>query len=148
MKSKKFFLRVLGVIAVYICFHLVMFGAHLSFCEYTVKEEPSLLPSNTELTLKKSAYSHQRKYPGQGCTPILGKISRELYSQELTEAFPGGTIEKLGVGTKFSLIQVLARTKHGIGTIDSGPGPIFIYVVKDQAGNLYQTVELTSLFGM
>ncbi|AFY01693.1 hypothetical protein Bdt_2006 [Bdellovibrio bacteriovorus str. Tiberius] len=44
---------------------------------------------------------------------------------------------------EFELVKMIAVTKHGIKTMDSGSGPIRHLILKDQHGNLYEVATVS-----
>ena len=66
-----------------------------------------------------------------------GTIGKKYYEQQ------GLTVDPLKSGKKFTIEQIIAQTKHGITTIDSGPGPIFYFILRDERGALYKVATVS-----
>lgn len=64
-------------------------------------------------------------------------ISRRYYIDK------GLSLKKLIKGTSFKVVAIISVTKHGISTIDSGPGPIYFLILKDNSGVLYKIATVS-----
>ena len=130
------------------------YGSLFSNCEYTEKELqiPQELSAG-EVIFTKDIRQAIGKSGDYGCLKYLGSIHRELVPPDTINGemlnmmfeHEGRTVEAIPARMKtFHVTGILEVTKHGIGTIDSGPGPIYFLVLRDEAGELYNiaTVEL------
>lgn len=118
-------------------------------CEYTEKE----IAVPKELAANKVVFTHDirqaigKNVEGYGCLSILGNITKELVppddiNKETVDSMfaHGGLVLKdiLANQNEFQVTKILEVTKHGIGTIDSGSGPIYFLVLTDKTGDLFQ----------
>ena len=89
------------------------------------------------------------------CSSILKNIGYQIVDTEIInnitigkEYFEshGQTVSNLDKGKKFTLEKIVAETTHGFSAVDSGPGPIYYLILKDEQGSVYQipTVRLGS----
>jgi len=141
------------VVTLYVLFHVAFYGFQLDSCEYSneiVTTPPELI--GTTIVLEKDEYIG-RGHDANNCAAPLSGITNEIIGDESINNVTIGqkyfeslglTVETLKKGRSFQLVEIVAQTKHGLGTIDSGPGPIYYLTLRDENGGLYQvaTVEL------
>lgn len=134
--------------------NLFLNGSPFRSCEYT----ESILPVPPDLTIgiiktTLPSYVAIGKDTDYGCLESLGLVTNEIIGPETIgnssigkEYFrkQGRAVDSLDVGKKFHVTKIFSVTKHGIGTIDSGRGPINYLIMEDEAGVSYKlaTVEL------
>jgi hypothetical protein len=142
------------VIVLYILFHIAFYGFQLGSCEYTdevVATPPELIGAT--IVVEKDQYLG-RGYDSNNCASPLKEITNQVISSESINNVTIGrryfedrglTVDFLKKGKKFQLVEIIAQTKHGLGTIDSGSGPIYFLILRDENGDLYQaaTVDLS-----
>ena len=135
------------LVGIYVTYHIDQHGFTLSSCNYTA--EAVSMPENlknTTLTLERDTVVFRGKII-QNCDPLLANIENELVSASMVKRYElDGQLEYLAqdrstetipYGKKFTIDQIVLQTKHGISTIDSGPGPIKYFVLKDETGQKY-----------
>jgi len=122
-------------------------------CPYTEKDVsvPDFL-QKAVLVMEQDEYAATGNDP-ECCTGIwsplkaLGVINNEIIERSTIanttvgrEYFEhqGRKVELLPKGKRFSVVRIIAKTKHGIEAVDSGPGPIDYLVLKDEAGVFYK----------
>lgn len=143
----KIFSSILGFAAfIAVAGWILSYGFNPYPCEYTYKELklPELFV-NTRIVLHKNTYLLMGN-PFDSCAygpPIPSNeiIDASLENMELathSSELEGRTFEVLPKGETFGLIQVLARTHHGIGSVDSGSGPDHFLILKDAEGKAYR----------
>lgn len=108
------------------------------FCRYT--EDSLEIPEElrgAKFYLEKDANVVVGENIEYSCLRAIGKINNDIWSRESMVSFTssftheGRTIESLKAGNVFTLEKIIAVTKHGISTVDSGPGPIYFLVFED-----------------
>ena len=152
----KFFFVAFFVVAGYFLLHYIGYGSFTRNCIYTEKEIP--VPpefAGGKIVVFQKAYQAIGKNVEASCLPILGKIDKQLVGPETMNNLTigrgyfeerGQYIADVEINKMLRVERIFAVTKHGINTIDSGPGPIHYLVLSDDVGELYQiaTVSLGS----
>lgn len=135
------------------CWHYILYGSLTRDCVYT--EELLPVPEQLidgEIVVFKRAYLAFGNNKDYSCLKILGNIDREIVSPEAISNITIGrryftdkglTVKPLKIGSRFSIADIVAVTKHGITTIDSGPGPIYHLILKGQNDVLYQIATVS-----
>ena len=128
----------------------IYFGSFIRSCIYTGETIPvrSELASGT-LSFVGPAAIYAEAYKPYNCVPEfnsidhrIGMISNEKYFNDgrfvdplkITHVNESSKIE-------FRVVGLIAITKHGISTIDSGSGPINYLILKDQNDVLYHVAH-------
>lgn len=128
-------------------FYFAFYGFRFPPCEYTdeiVTTPPELIGAT--ILLEKD------QYVGRGrekrvCDPLLKEIENQIIDSESINNLTIGkryfegrglTVEILRRGKQFHVEKVIAATKHGLSTIDSGPGPIYYLILRDEDGVVYK----------
>jgi hypothetical protein len=157
MKNKKIWIIIaifLGVL--YLGCKFIYYGSITRSCIYTEKKLPvpqELLSG--KVVIAKDAYLAIGKEKARDCLPLFGDINREIVNPEMIDdaqlgksyfTDQGIKVEKIEKGTVFQVTDIVAVTQHGISTIDTGGGPLYYLILKDQENILYQIaiVELGS----
>ena len=128
-------------LAIFIGWRFVYFGSLTRNCIYT--EEKLSVPKELaegKLVTTQTAYEFiGLEDKEMSCSPINANIARELISPENKTTYEGFgmTIKEIPVGKVFHVIDAFTQTKHGISTIDSGPGPIELLILQDEQGTHY-----------
>lgn len=155
MKSK-IIIILLAVGILYLGGRYIYYGSLTRNCIYT--ENKLAVPkqlTNGKIVVAKDAYiavGIDREYV---CLKNFGISSREIVGPETINNITIGrkyftkkglAVETLKKGVTFHIIGVVAVTKHGITTIDSGLGPAYYLILKDKNNILYHiaTVSLGS----
>lgn len=129
------------------------YGSLTRNCIYTEKK----LPVPEQLTkgmivVAKDAYlavGHDSKY---ACLKYFGSLDRKIVGPASINNLTIGkryftnkglTVESLKKGALFHVTDVVAVTKHGITTIDSGSGPIYYLILKDQNNISYHIATVS-----
>lgn len=122
------------------------FGFSLRPCEYTFEEAaiPSIL-IDTKIILEKDVYL-AKGIPPDTCKwsgPIIENdiidnetIDNKTIGKKYYERH-GRSVSKLKKEKTFNLIKILARTRHGIGSMFSS-SPIYFLLLKDEMGTIYR----------
>jgi hypothetical protein len=144
MKKAAWLLLLLAMLLLYGCVHYVWYGSLTSSCTYTERDVPVPAELATgQITLTRAAYVAEGVDPGYACLPVLGQTAREIVApstianQTVGEKYftqRGQKIGPLPQGKTFRVARVLAVTKHGLSTIDSGSGPLYYLLLADEAG--------------
>jgi hypothetical protein len=123
----------------------VWYGSLMSRCIYTEEKlpVPQLLTAGKLVTTQVSfeAIGVESKY--LVCAPLYGSIARTLADREAAAYYRAPflndlmTVKEIPAGKVFHVVDAFAQTKHGISTIDSGPGPIEFLVLVDEQGVQY-----------
>ncbi len=136
---------VLGVI-MYGFFSTYPSPSFFSSCSYT--EDPVNIPfslSKKTFILEEDAYLAVGKSK-EYCVPSLREISHELLSVDVVEnsaidkeyfMLNGQVIKALLKGKVFTIDSIVSQKKHGIGSMDSGSGPIDYILLRDEEDVLY-----------
>jgi hypothetical protein len=153
--------KVIGVLVLccgvaYLLGWYTYFGSFTRGCIYT--EQKLSIPEEFArgvVTVAKDAYvavgqdTNELSYT---CLPFMGSIQRELVGPDDIDNLTIGrkyftdrglAVEPVKKGTTFRVVDVMAVTKHGITTIDSGPGPIYFLILKDQNNLLYHIATVS-----
>lgn len=126
---------------------VIFYGFTLNFppCNYTEEDLPVVADlKEAVFTLEKDASVVRGSDSDYSCVESLQGIRNDIWSSENIKSIrsfyerKGRTVESLPRGKRFTLQKTVAVTKHGISTIDSGPGPIEFLILKDEEGELYQ----------
>lgn len=155
MESKIFIpLLIVAGLALYLGGHYILYGSITRNCIYTEKHLP--VPEQLakgKIVVAKDAYlaiGHDNEY---ACLKNFESIEREIIGPETINNITIGRhyfterglrVESLKKGASFHVTGVIARTKHGITTVDSGPGPIYYLILKDQ-NNISHQIATVSL---
>lgn len=154
MKHQKAILVILGFAVLLAAFYyFVFYGFHFPPCVY--REKNLVVPQALEralISMQKDQYVVVGKDP-ESCSPDLGDIRKEIVSESTINNISIGrqyfedrdrVVEVLPGDTEFRLMEIVARTKHGITAIDSGRGPIYYLILQDSRGETYKiaTVQL------
>lgn len=141
----------IGLAVLFVVFYGIYYGAYYGFrfppCVYT--DEEASIPEdlqNADILLEENVYLARGNDP-DNCSPMLKSIKNEIVDTETIGNITVGekyfterglTVEPLTSGKTFKLIKIVAVTKHGLSTIDSGSGPLYYLVLKDEQGIIYQ----------
>ena len=141
MKSKNI-IRLLVVFALYLGARYVYYGSLTRNCIYTEEKlpVPEQLTKGTVVVAKDAylAVGHDKNYAG---LKYFGNLDRQIVGPATINNLTIGkryftnkglTVESLKKGALFHVTDIVAVTKHGITTIDSGSGPIYYLILKDQ----------------
>jgi len=141
------------IVVLYIGGRYVYYGSLTRNCIYTENSLP--VPEQLirgEIVVARDAYlaiGHDR---GHACLKSFGSIGREIVEPETINNITVGrkyftsrglAVESLKKGKTFRVVDVIAVTKHGLSTFDSGPGPIYYLILKDQNNLLYQIATVS-----
>jgi len=141
------------VVALFLGGRFIYYGSFTSNCIYTEKSLP--LPEQLiekDFVIVKDAYQAIGSNSTFACLESLGSIQREIVSPKTIENPSVGSkyytnnglaVESLEKGQVFTLVDVIALTKQGITTIDSGRGPINYLILKDQNNILYRIATVS-----
>ncbi len=139
--------------ALYFVGHYIGYGSLTRNCVYT--EQVLTVPehlSEGEIVVVKDAYlatGHDKEY---SCLKEFRNIDKEIVGPESINNITIGRkyftskgleVTSLKKGEVFRAVSVIAVTKHGISTIDSGSGPIYYLVMKDQNNTFYQIATVS-----
>lgn len=128
-------------------FYFAIYGLRFPPCVYTneiTTTPPELV--GTTVVLEKDQYIGRGLEKGQ-CGPLLRGIDNHIIDSEPINNLTIGrkyfesrglTVGILSKGKRFRLERIVAQTKHGLSTIDSGPGPIYYLILSDDEGVLYE----------
>ncbi|QDK38127.1 hypothetical protein [Bdellovibrio sp. NC01] len=150
LKNQRYLLAIFIVIFVLVGLRYCYYGAVFSSCIYSEKE----LPLTAEFTdsvfiLTKSVAVVRGESADYKCLPHMGQIRNMLveaqYADHYRTSVVNGKIEYIDVKSGLNLypMEVVAVTKHGITTMDSGSGPIYYVVMRDPTGQLYQVATVS-----
>jgi hypothetical protein len=145
---------IFSVVSIFALFFIPGVGSHIynykfNRCIYT--EEILIIPDElvrVELNLENNTYMVKGDSSNH-CTKILKGVSRELISNiqlknnyiNLGNHYNKGIItEPISMGKSFKLEKIIAETKHGFSTIDSGNGPLYYLILKDEQGLEYKLI--------
>lgn len=144
---------------IFVLFVLFVGGRYLWYgsitrnCVYT--EEILTVPQQLiplDIVVVKQAYFAVGHNQDFSCLDKLGSIDRQIVSADSINNITVGRryfeekglkIESLNQGTRFKVVDVVAVTKHGITTVDSGPGPLYYLILKDINEALYQVATVS-----
>ena len=136
--NKRIIFRSLACIVVITVVRTCYYGSIFRSCIYTEKEI-ALLPEikKSTITLIHPASIMEGPSPGYQCLQQMGSIKNEIRSMEDAKYFPERRHRLMDDSTKLQPTKLIAVTRHGFTTIDSGPGPIFQLILRDRSGALY-----------
>lgn len=153
MKLKTLAIILFIAFILYFGMRYAYYGSITGDCIYTEKRLP--VPNQlTEGIIKvaKGAYIAVGQDPEYTCLDNLGNIDRKIVGPESISNITIGkdyfinkglTVEPLKKGTSFNLIDIIAVSKHGITTVDSGPEPIYYLILKDSNNVLYNIATVS-----
>jgi len=151
--SLTIFTFILVLLALFAGGRYLWYGSVTRTCVYT--EEILPVPQQLvelDVVVVKRAYFAVGYNEDFSCMNKLGNIDREIVSAGSINNITVGRryfeekglkVESLHKGTRFKVVDVIAVTKHGITTVDSGPGPLYYLIVKDQNEALYQVATVS-----
>src|SRR6516164_5842703 len=148
-RSKKLIILLFVLLVVYLGGHYVYYGSLTRNCIYTEKELP--VPEQLAkgaIVVAKDAYVAIGQDGEYSCLPRMGSIDREVVEPaEINKGLKsyytnrGLRVEPLKKGTSFQAIGVMAVHKYGLTTLDSGGGPIYWVILKDENNLIYQVAS-------
>lgn len=121
------------LVFIFVIFWIASYGFNTKPCLYTEKILPT--PNNlsgTKVIFENDSYimvNYKKDF--SLCSPIMNSAE---WIVSKSSGFAG---EKIPIGTQLDLKYIIAQTKHGIRTIDSGEGPWFYFILSDEKGSLY-----------
>lgn len=148
MFQKKNFLVIgVGIVSVYLGLRYIYFGSIVRDCIYTEHEiqmKPGMITG--KLLFVDSAAIITESYQPYECVPGFKSIKNQIVQSKYAIKHDDGSpvdpqkIKYVDANSKIELqpVRLLAVSKHGITTIDSGGGPILHLILKDQEGTFYQ----------
>ncbi|AHZ84531.1 hypothetical protein Bb109J_c1840 [Bdellovibrio bacteriovorus] len=126
------------------------YGSLLGTCVYT--EEIQAVPaqfSSAKVRLIRPAAVLRGIDKEYQCLAEMGAITNKIVEAKHASHYRY-QIENLqtetvdaGSNLDFEIVKMIAVTKHGIKTLDSGSGPIEHLILKDQHGNLYEVATVS-----
>jgi hypothetical protein len=153
MKLKTLAIILSVALILYFGMRYAYYGSITEDCNYTEKRLPAPKQlAEGKIVVAKDAYIAIGQDPEYTCLDNLGKIDRKIVGPEAISNTTIGkdyfinrglSIEPLKKGSSFNLIDVIAVTKHGITTVDSGPGPIYYLILKDSINALYNIATVS-----
>ena len=153
MKSTKLIVLLLTVSVLYLGGRYLYYGSITRSCIYTEITFP--IPDQLakgEIVVAKDAYLAVGREKEYACLQVFGSIDREIVGPESINnptigrkyfTDRGLTVESLKTGNAFRITGVIAVTKYGISTIDSGPGPVYYLILKDRNNISYQIATVS-----
>src|SRR3989338_5475972 len=153
MKSKIIIILLIVVGALYLGGRYVYYGSLTRNCIYTENKLP--IPEQLtkgEIVVAKDAYLAVGNDKEYACLKNFGSIDREIVGAESINNLTVGrryftnrglAVESLKKRASFRVVDVVAVTKHGLTTIDSGPGPIYYLILKDKNNISYQIATVS-----
>ncbi len=150
-KSKKITIILLLAI-IYFCGRYVVYGSLIRSCIYTetILPVPSQLIGKELVVVQKAAVLMGRD-EDYSCLMYLGdRLNRKilgpnyLYDTYLRKYYTdkGFFFETLEKDLMLQVVGMAAVTKHGISTIDSGPGPLYYLILRDKSNRLYKVATV------
>jgi hypothetical protein len=153
MKQKVIVILLIIIVALFLGGRYVYYGSLTRNCIYTENKlsVPEQLTKG-EIVVAKDAYlavGHDKEY---ACLKNFGSIDREIVGADTINNLTIGrhyftdrglAVESLKKGASFRVVDVVAVTKHGLTTIDSGSGPIYYLVLKDKNNISYQIATVS-----
>jgi len=154
MKTKKVItLLFILFILLYLSVHFIWYGSIIRNCIYTedILQVPQQLIDG-KIVVAKDAYvgvGHDKDY---SCLQNFDNIDREIINPKSIDDISVGRkyfinkglkIESLKKNTTLTIVNVIAVTKHGLSAIDSGSGPIYFLILKDQNNILYKIATVS-----
>jgi hypothetical protein len=129
------------------------YGFNFSFppCIYTEEDLP--VPEElrgVSLAVERDAYVVHGSETDLACSPTLGKVPYEIINKETVENVTigkqyferqGRSVGRLEKGKKLKVERMIASTKHGISTIDSGSGPTGYLILSGEDGSQYALAD-------
>lgn len=148
--NKRIFLICIIPIFLLLIARTCYYGAPFRSCVYTEKSFP--LPES--LTHAKAHFIREAAIvngvdKNYECLMELGKITNQIASLQDAHISSYYTIDPkiIPVNEKSDLelepVKLISTMKHGLSTIDSGPGPIEFLVLKDKEGHLYKVAGVS-----
>jgi len=100
---------------------------------------------NSKIYFVKPAVVTVGATPEYSCLSEMGAISNQLVETKYAYIYKEREQRTISPSDELILepVKLIAVTKHGITTIDSGPGPIHHLIFKDSEGGLYQVATVS-----
>ena len=139
MKKRLFLSLLFLAVILYGGLRYIYYGSLTRCCIYTEEEltlPPELkagilrLRQDTKLTKSEPYYS---------CLKFMSTV-RTIYHSDYTTRME---TENLPRGEEFKVVKIMAVTKHGITTMDSGPGPIHYLILENSRG---EAISVATVF--
>lgn len=153
MRPKIFIILFAFIIILFLGLRYIYYGSLTASCIYTEESLPVIKElSKGEFVIAKDAYLAIGQDDDYSCLQYFGNIDREIVGPGTINNITIGrkyftnrglSVKSLKKGSSFRLTEIIAITKHGISTIDSGPGPIFYLVLKDKNNISYQIATVS-----
>ena len=153
MKPTIFIIPFTVILILFLTGRYIYYGSLTKKCIYSEESLPIIKKlSKGEFLIAKDAYLAIGKDADYSCLQNFGNIDREIVGPETVNNITIGrkyftnrglTVKSLKKGFSFRLIDIIAITKHGISTIDSGPGPIYYLILKDENNISYQIATVS-----
>lgn len=153
MKSKIPFIIFALFMLLFLGGRYIYYGSLARGCIYTENKLP--VPEKLVagiVVVAKDAYLAIGADKEHACLNTIGKIDREIVAPEIINnptigrryfTDRGLSVRSLKKGSEFKIVDVIAVTKHGLSTIDSGPGPIYYLILQGKDGLLYQIATVS-----
>ena len=147
LHKKKFLFVALGALCVWLGLRFIYFGSIVRNCVYTeqmILMKPSLATARVIFVGPAAIVSEV--YEPYKCLSGFASVENQIMPAKYELRHDDGTVIDLKKITyvdaksrvELRPVNLVAITKHGITTIDSGGGPILHLILKDAHGVLYQ----------
>ncbi|WP_413557351.1 hypothetical protein [Bdellovibrio sp. HCB209] len=142
---KKIVLGVVGIVIVAVAARYSYYGSLTRTCIYTEEErEVSARFKTAKLHLFKQAALITGPSADYACLPEMKQYENHIVEVQYSNN-ERGTKSLLDPNAKleFEIVKYISVTKHGVTTMDSGPGPVDFLILKDQTGKLYRVATVS-----
>lgn len=153
MKSKAIIIIFILFVLLFLGGRYIYYGSVTRDCIYTENKlpVPGALEAGT-VVVAKDAYLAIGIDKEHECLDSFGKIDREIVGPDTINNLTIGrqyftnrglSVQTLKKGNEFKVVDIISVTKHGLSTIDSGPGPIYYLILQSSDGLLYQIATVS-----
>lgn len=142
---KKIVIGILGLVVVAVAARYSYYGSLSRSCIYTEEEKTiSARFQSAKLFLFKPAAVISGPSEDYACLPMMSQYTNHIVEVQYSNHEKG---EKSLIDEKsnleFQIVKYISVHKHGITTMDSGPGPIDYLILKDQSGKRYRVATVS-----
>jgi hypothetical protein len=133
--------NLIWVIAAVLALQYCYYGSLTRTCIYT--EQELQLPAifqNSKLEFIKKAAIVRTPAEEFKCLAQMSQIKNRIIGPGDVTIFKDQRVDSIDpeAGLELLPVKLIEVQKHGISTVDSGPGPLQYLIVKDQSGAFYQ----------
>lgn len=139
-RKKKIITAIIAIIIIFCFYRIINYGSITRTCNYTVQDINLPLELSTKYIKTTQTSASVTNYDSFACLGGVFAEGNTITENRYTYIFehnPNTVISNIPEGSEFNIIGIKEVTKHGISTIDSGPGPSYFLILKDDLDKIY-----------